>query len=79
MSGKNGDPNSYDPSLIGGTVIRSEPEILNPEGNFMEYIPPKPSISETPSVKPTVYCKYCGVILENPSVQKCPSCGSSQS
>ena len=33
---RNGDPNSFDPTLIGGTVIRSESTILNPEGDYVD-------------------------------------------
>ena len=72
---RNGDPNSYDPTLIGGTVIRSESTILNPEGDYKEYIPPKQPILPP---KPREYCKFCGVELQDPNTDKCSNCGTSR-
>ncbi|MBN2156545.1 MAG: hypothetical protein JW776_10925 [Candidatus Lokiarchaeota archaeon] len=73
---RNGDPDSYDPSLIGGTVIRTESTIMNPEGDFLKYIPPVEQIS--PPI-PREYCKYCGMEFQDPTVAKCPNCGTSRS
>ena len=69
----NGDPNSFDASLIGGTVIRTEPTITNPEGDFVEYISPKESSNEP---KMRIYCKFCGVEFKDPNADKCWNCGT---
>jgi hypothetical protein len=72
---RNGDPNSYDPSLIGGTVIRSESTIMNPEGDYVDYVPPKKPI-QLP--KPREYCKFCGVEIQDLNTDKCANCGTSR-
>jgi len=74
---RNGDPNSYDPSLIGETVIRSEATILNPEGDFVDYIPPELPSQAPPS--PREYCKFCGAEFVNSNSVKCTNCGTSRS
>ena len=71
----NGDPNSFDASLIGGTVIRSESTILNPEGDYVEYMPPNKT--NQPS-RPREYCKFCGVEVQDPNTSKCANCGTSR-
>ena len=74
---RNGDPNSYDQTLIGGTVIRSEPTIMNPEGEYLEYIPPvEKKVEQIP--KPRVYCKFCGSELADNNTEKCLNCGTSR-
>jgi hypothetical protein len=72
---RNGDPNSYDPTLIGGSVIRSESTILNPEGNYVDYFPPKNS---HPHSKSREYCKFCGNEIQDLNTDKCPNCGTSR-
>ncbi len=70
---RDGNPDSFDASLIGGTVIRSEPTIMNPEGDFLDYQPP-----EQQSVSPEqhVYCKFCGEEIEDLKEEKCSNCGT---
>ncbi len=75
---RNGDPNSYDPSLIGGKVIRSEPTIMDPEGEYVEYVPPVEKKTQN-LPKPRVYCKFCGIELSDLDTEKCPNCGTSRS
>ena len=72
---RDGNPDSYDPSLIGGTVIRSEPTIMNPEGDFLDYRPPQHP-SESP--KQHLYCKFCGMEYKDPNAKKCSNCGTSR-
>ena len=75
---RNGDPNSYDSSLIGGKVIRSEPTIMNPEGDYIDYIPPMDKQKEQVP-KSREYCKFCGTELFDSEFEKCPNCGTTRS
>ena len=72
---RNGDPKSYDPSLIGGTVIRTESTFLNPEGDYVEYFPP---VEKQPTQISHEYCSYCGMEFQNPSIKKCINCGTTR-
>ena len=74
---RDGDPNSFDSSLIGGTVIRSESTILNPEGDYVEFIPPEQTSQALP--KPREYCKFCGTEFSDSNSEKCSNCGTSRS
>jgi hypothetical protein len=74
---RNGDPNSFDPKLIGGTVIRTEPTIMNPEGEFVDYVDPPEKLEKNIST-PRTYCKFCGIELQDPNIEKCPNCGTSR-
>ena len=70
---RDGNPDSFDSSLIGGTVIRTEPTIMNPEGDFIGYHPPQ---QHSDSAKQHVYCKFCGMEFEDPKAEKCANCGT---
>ena len=74
---RNGNPNSYDPNLIGGKVIRSEPTIMNPEGDYIEYIPPEEKPNQQ-KPKPREYCKFCGSEITDPNIENCSNCGTSR-
>lgn len=74
-----GTPDSYDPSLIAkGKVIRTNPEVTNPEGNFVEFVPDNKleknkQIREIKNI-PVKYCSYCGAEVD-PNVRFCRVCG----
>jgi len=72
---RNGDPNSYDPSLIGGTVIRTESTFLNPEGDFVGYLPPEEKKLLQEHLE---YCRYCGMEFQDPTIKKCVNCGTAR-
>lgn len=74
---RDGDPNSYDPTLIGGTVIRSETTIMDPEGVFVDFIPPRKNSPLLPP-SPREYCNFCGNEFHDVHAEKCPNCGTSR-
>ncbi|MHA1341415.1 MAG: zinc-ribbon domain-containing protein [Promethearchaeota archaeon] len=86
-----GTPESFDPSLIYvGKVVRTEPTMDDPEGDFVSIIPDnninissnlqqQPNINVIPAQTgpsniPYQFCQFCGAKI-NQKVKFCPQCG----
>jgi hypothetical protein len=50
---------------------------MNPEGDFLEYTPPAEK-QENQTLSSRVYCKFCGVEIQDLDMEKCPNCGTSR-
>ncbi|MBD3350374.1 MAG: zinc-ribbon domain-containing protein [Candidatus Lokiarchaeota archaeon] len=71
-----GTPGSYDPSMLPkGKVVRTQEDLVDPEGEFLEYIPEEQNTNTgQPTVVKKNFCQFCGAKLQK-EAHFCPKCG----